>query len=150
MGRFQSAVHNIGHHAVSGLCNILAEGYVFCEREGREILKIDLLNSNSNASKELDNEIRQLREKAVSIITTTSGTSINNIQVAELSINYRFNEKAYQLRKAHMENIGVWYGHDPLYDAVLICKLKNGRVSKSEFSNRNVPQYAKKVVNADR
>ena len=142
MGRFQSAVHNIGHHAVSGLCSILAEGYDFCVREEKEILKIDLLNSNNNVSKELEHEIKRLRQKAVSILKTTSGTSINDILVAELSINFRFTEKAYQLHKAHMENIGIWYGHDPLYNVVLIYKLKNGRFSKSEFSNSNVHQYA--------
>ncbi|RZM84162.1 hypothetical protein [Pseudoalteromonas rubra] len=136
MGRFQSAIHNIGHHAVSGLCDILAEGYAYCAHENKEVLEIDILNSYDSYTPELDQEISQLKEKAFSIITTTCGVSINDIQVAKLSINYRFTEQAYQQHKSHMKKIGVWYGHDPLYNAIIVFKLKNGRVAKSEFSSK--------------
>jgi len=142
MSKFQSAVHNIGHHAVSGLCDLLAEGYSYCESEGKEILRIDLLNSSRGFAKELELEISKLKEKAATIISTTCGVTENDIEIAELSINYRFTEQAYQLHKEHMKEIGVWYGHDPLYDAVIEYKLKNSTVAKSEFSNRNVHQYA--------
>ena len=142
MSKFQSAVHNIGHHAVSGLCDLLAEGYSYCEPEGKEILRIDLLNSSSSTTKELDLEISKLKEKAALIISTTCSVTMDDIEIAELSINYRFADQAYQFHKDHMKEIGVWYGHDPLYDAAIEYKLKNGTVAKSEFSNRNVHQYA--------
>ncbi len=141
MSKFQSAVHNVGHHAVSGLCGLLAEGYSYCEHEGTQILKIDLMLSSGAPTKELEIEISKLKEKASSIISTTCGVTESDIETAELLINYRFTDKDYQFHKDHMKNIGVWYGHDPLYDAVIKYKLKNGTVAKSEFSNRNVHQY---------
>ncbi|MGF1741402.1 hypothetical protein L4C34_10050 [Vibrio profundum] len=138
MSRFRSAVHNIGHHAVSGLCDLLSEGYSYCESEGKAVLTIDLISSERVLTNTMESEIVKIKDKAASIMATTCGVTQHEIASAELSINYRFTDDAYRLHKEHMKSIGIWYGHDPLYDAVIEYKLKNGTVAKSEFSNKNM------------
>jgi hypothetical protein len=73
MSKFQSAVHNLGHHAVSGLCKLLGEGYAYCESRGEEVLTINLLNSEQTFTNALQSEIVNIRSKAASIIATTCG-----------------------------------------------------------------------------
>ena len=132
MSKFKSAVHNIGHHAVSGLCDLLSEGYSYCESEGKAVLTIDLIGSEKVRTNTMENEIAKIKDKAALIVATTCGVAQNEIASAELSINYRFTDDAYRLHKEHMKSNGIWYGHDPLYDAVIEYKLQGDRTNRSK------------------
>jgi len=140
MSRFESAVHNIGHHAVSGLSSLLSSAYEACEAEGIEKLEIDLLSGKCfekklNSYLELLKSVKETQSKYESVLLSTSGVECADVAIAIIKINFLLNEDVYKKKKKQMKCIGLWYGHDPIYEFEILVQLKNGKVCKKSFKS---------------
>ena len=142
MSRFESAVHNIGHHAVSGLSNLLSSSYEACEAEGIEKIEIDLLSGRCrekklNAYPELNEAIRETQSKYKSVLTSTSGVQCADVAMARIRIDFLMSDSLYKKKKEIMKDIGVWYGHDPIYEFEIFVELHNGNACKKCFKSQH-------------
>jgi hypothetical protein len=140
MSRFESAVHNIGHHAVSGLSNLLSSAYEACESEGVGRFEIDLLSGKCfeeelNSYPVLCEAVKEILLKYESILTGTSGVKCADVDAARIKIDFLMHEDVYKKKKEDMKRIGVWYGHDPVYEFEISVHLKNGNVCKKCFNS---------------
>ena len=141
MSRFESAVHNIGHHSVSGLSRLLSSSYEACEAEGIEKIEIDLLSGDCHEKKlndypALSEAIRETQSKYKSVLTRTSGVRCKEVVTAKIKIDFLMNENIYTQKKETMKKIGVWYGHDPVYEFEILVELKNGNVCRKCFESQ--------------
>ena len=141
MSRFESAVHNIGHHAVSGLSNLLSSAYEACEAEGVDKFEIDLLSGKCleeklNSHLELLESVKETASKYESMLTSTSGVETADVAIANIKIDFLMNEDVYKKKKEKMKSIGVWYGHDPAYEFEILVQLNDGNVCKKCFESR--------------
>jgi hypothetical protein len=140
MSRFKSAVHNIGHHAVSGLSDFLQEAYGACEAKNIWVFKVDLLSgictqSKLNSSESFCSAVSTLKRKYESILTNTSSVKLNDVEQAIIEVDFLVNDKRYENHKKTLNDIGVWYGHDPIYRLTVTVQLKNGQVYHEIFSD---------------
>jgi hypothetical protein len=140
MSRFKSAVHNVGHHAVSGLSDFLQEAYGACEAKNIWGFKVDLLSGictqlDLNSSESFCSAISTLKRKYESILTSTSGVELNDVEQAIIKVDFLVNDKRYEDHKKTLNDIGVWYGHDPIYRLTVTVQLKNGHVYQEIFSD---------------
>ena len=140
MSRFESAVHNIGHHAVSGLSNLLSSAYEACESEGIEKLEIDLLSGECfeiklNSHSDLLESVKETQSKYKSVLTSTSGVKCVDVALANIKIDFLVHKDIYKKKKEKMKSIGVWYGHDPIYKFEILVQLKDGKVCKKSFES---------------
>jgi hypothetical protein len=143
MSRFKSAVHNIGHHAVSGLSDFLQEAYGVCEAKNMWALKVDLLAGtctqlDSNCPESFRSAISNLKGKYESILTDTSGVKLNDVEQAIIEVDFLVNDKRYEDHKKAINDMGVWYGHNPIYRLIVAVQLKNGQVYQEIFSDEQM------------
>jgi len=138
VSRFQSAVHNIGHHAVSGLSDFLQEAYAACEAEGVWALRVDLLSGTCvqrefDCCESLRGAVGTLKRKYEQILTDTSGVGLDDVGQAVVDVDFLVNDRRYEDRKRALSDAGVWYGHDPIYRLTVTVQLKNGHVYQETF-----------------
>ena len=140
MSRLKSAVHNIGHHAVSGLSDFLQEAYGACAAKSIWAFKVDWLTGTCaqrdlNSSESIHGAISTLKWKYESILTDTSGVQLNDVEQVMIEVDFLVHDQRYEDHKKALNDTGVWYGHDPLYRLTVPVKLKNGQVYHEIFND---------------
>ncbi len=143
MSRFESAVHNIGHHAVSGMSDFLQEAYSACEAENIWNFKVDLpagecMQSDLNSQESFHNAVKILKKKYESILINTSGIRLDDVTQATVEVDFPVNDSRYEVRKKVLEDTGVWYGHDPIYRLTVSVQLGNGHICKETFTDEQI------------
>lgn len=142
MSKFKSAVHNFGHHAVSGLSNFLQDAYEACEAVNIWAFEVDLLSgictqSDLNSQERLRNAIAILKNKHESILTSTSGVRLDDVMQASVEIDFLVNDMCNENRKSALKDIGVWYGHDPIYRFTVSVQLNSGQLYQEIFKDNH-------------
>ena len=140
MSKFKSAVHNIGHHAVSGLSDFLQEAYRACESCDIWTFRIDMLSGVCTPDKLISKEsfadaVAVLKNKYESILTSTSGVKLNEVNQADIEVDFPVNDRRYEDRKRSLDDTGVWYGYNPVYRLTVTVELENGHKYQEIFND---------------
>ena len=138
MSRFKSAVHNIGHHAVSGLSDFLQEAYGACELNDIWDFEVDLMSGICTPNELIfhepfTNAVAILKNKYESILTSTSGVTLNDVTQAKIEVDFLVNDKRHEERQRTLKEMNVWYGHDPIYRLTVTVELENGHIYQEVF-----------------
>jgi len=140
MSKFESAVHNIGHHIVSGLSSFIEVSYEACKIQNLSRFNVDLKTGvckpdNLNAYKPLRDVIATTQLKYETILTRTSSVKPHEIARATIDTDFLTTDKRYESHQTTMNDIGVWYGHNPIFQLTISIQHKNGQEYHKVFND---------------